>query len=88
MSTNQSSRPDSGQILRHQYGISVAEVQTFQQEAQEQGETAVFAGYHSVNCGASSLLHILKHFSGKKDLNISRPSFATISGTTPTQSNV
>ena len=24
MSTNRSSRPDSGQILRHQYGISVA----------------------------------------------------------------
>ena len=29
MSTNQSSWPDSGQILRHQYGISVAEAQTF-----------------------------------------------------------
>ena len=59
MSTNQSSWPDSGQILRRQYGISVAEVQTLQQEAQKQGETAVLAGYHSVNCGLSSLLHIL-----------------------------
>ena len=29
MSTNQSSYPDSGQILRHQYGISVAESRTF-----------------------------------------------------------
>ena len=29
MSTNQSSWPDSGQILRHQYGISVAEAQDF-----------------------------------------------------------
>ena len=29
MTTNQSSRPDPGQILRHQHGISVAEVQTF-----------------------------------------------------------
>ena len=29
MSTNQRSRPDSLQILRHQYGISVAEAQTF-----------------------------------------------------------
>ena len=28
-STNQSSSPDSGQILRHQYGISAAEAQTF-----------------------------------------------------------
>ena len=28
MSTNQSSWPDSGQILHHQYGISVAEAQT------------------------------------------------------------
>ena len=28
-STNQSSSPDSGQILRYQYGISVAEEQTF-----------------------------------------------------------
>ena len=29
MLTNQGSWPDSGQILRHQYGISVVEVQTF-----------------------------------------------------------
>ena len=29
MSNNQSSWPDSGQILCHQYGISVAEGQTF-----------------------------------------------------------
>ena len=28
-STNQISQPDSRQILRHQYGISVAESQTF-----------------------------------------------------------
>ena len=29
MSTNQCSWPDSGKTLRHQYGISVAEAQTF-----------------------------------------------------------
>ena len=29
MSTNQISWPDCGQILRHQYGISVTESQTF-----------------------------------------------------------
>ena len=44
----------SGQILRHQYGISIAEAQTsFLQNArgekrgEERGETAVFASYRS-----------------------------------------
>ena len=42
--------PDSGQILRHQYGISVAELQTSSTlrnvpSGGEQGGTAVFADY-------------------------------------------
>ena len=41
--------PDSGQILRHQYGISVAKSQTFLRanvpSGEERGETDVFAGY-------------------------------------------
>ena len=32
MLTNQGSSPDSGQILRHQYGIYVIEVQTFREK--------------------------------------------------------
>ena len=47
-------RAKSGQTLRHQYGISIAEAQTsFLQNArgeergEERGETAVFASYRS-----------------------------------------
>ena len=48
MSTNQGSWPDSGQNLRHQYGISVAEAQTFlltkRPHWRGAGETALFTG--------------------------------------------
>ena len=54
MSTNQSFRPDSRQIVSHQYGISVSEVQTYllakYSSDEEQGETAVFAGYYFSCC--------------------------------------
>jgi len=47
-STNHTSLPDSGQILRHQYGISVAESEKFLPtnvlSGEEQGETAVLPG--------------------------------------------
>ena len=49
-STSQHFWPDSGQILRHQYGISVAESRTFLRAKRPQQRRArrndVFAGYH------------------------------------------
>ena len=46
--TNDRQKTESGQILRHQYGISVAESQTFLRAkrpvGEERGETDVFAG--------------------------------------------
>ena len=51
-STNQRFWPDSGQILRHQYGISVAESQTFLRAKRPQRRRArrtdVFAGYYFI----------------------------------------
>ena len=48
-SSNQRLWPDSGQTLRHQYGISVADSQTFllakRPGGEEREETAVLAGY-------------------------------------------
>ena len=50
MSTNQSSCPDSGQTLHHQYGISVIETQTSLPRnvpsGEEQADMAVFVDHH------------------------------------------
>ena len=54
MSTNQSSQPDFTQIILHQFGISVAEAQTWLSwrnipSGEEWGEMAVFEGCSRFN---------------------------------------
>ena len=64
---NQRLSPDSGQILLHQYGISVTESQTLllgkRPQGEERGETAVFEGELKGN-SKTHFQYVIEFFGG------------------------